>query len=138
MVVAALGRAAGRLLRTGAAVSGRRRAGGGVHIPPRYRQYPELTRAQVIQGEALCGFMWFWILWQFWHNSDMVLVRPARRPGAGGAGRAGRTPLTDLSPRDTSRIPMRRPGRTRSSAFPRTMRNSSTPVRLPSPLPARP
>ncbi|NXN81841.1 NDUB2 dehydrogenase, partial [Bombycilla garrulus] len=48
-------------------------AGGGVHIPPRYRQFPELTRAQVIQSEMLSGFMWFWILWQFWHNSDMVL-----------------------------------------------------------------
>ncbi|XP_056367275.1 NADH dehydrogenase [ubiquinone] 1 beta subcomplex subunit 2, mitochondrial [Oenanthe melanoleuca] len=73
MVVAALGRAAGRLLRAGAAVPGRRRAGGGVHIPPRYRQFPELTRAQVIRGEVLSGFMWFWILWQFWHNSEMVL-----------------------------------------------------------------
>ncbi|XP_016159377.1 PREDICTED: NADH dehydrogenase [ubiquinone] 1 beta subcomplex subunit 2, mitochondrial [Ficedula albicollis] len=41
--------------------------------PPRYRQFPELTRAQVIRGEVLSGFMWFWILWQFWHNSDMVL-----------------------------------------------------------------
>lgn len=58
-------------------------AGGGVHIPPRYRQFPELTRAQVIRGEALCGLMWFWILWHFWHSSDMVLVRPARRSGRG-------------------------------------------------------
>ncbi|XP_012424587.3 NADH dehydrogenase [ubiquinone] 1 beta subcomplex subunit 2, mitochondrial isoform X1 [Taeniopygia guttata] len=73
MVVAALGRAAGRLLRAGAAVPGRRRASGGVHIPPRYRQFPELTRAQVIRGEVLSGFMWFWILWHFWHSSDMVL-----------------------------------------------------------------
>ncbi|NXU95278.1 NDUB2 dehydrogenase, partial [Xiphorhynchus elegans] len=61
-----------------------RSAGGGVHIPPRYRQFPELTRAQVIRAEALSGFMWFWILWHFWHNSDMVLVSPAWR-GAGGA-----------------------------------------------------
>lgn len=63
-------------------------AGGGVHIPPRYRQFPELTRAQVIRGEVLSGFMWFWILWHFWHNPDMVLVRPARRPGLGGVGRS--------------------------------------------------
>ncbi|PKU36696.1 nadh dehydrogenase [Limosa lapponica baueri] len=48
-------------------------AGGGVHIPPRYRQFPQLTRAQVIQSEILSGFMWFWILWHFWHSSDMVL-----------------------------------------------------------------
>ncbi|NWZ77207.1 NDUB2 dehydrogenase, partial [Poecile atricapillus] len=48
-------------------------ASGGVHIPPRYRQFPELTRAQVIRGEVLSGIMWFWILWHFWHNSDMVL-----------------------------------------------------------------
>lgn len=60
-------------------------AGGGVHIPPRYRQFPQLTRAQVIQSELLSGFMWFWIFWHFWHSSDMVLVRPARRRG----GRAG-------------------------------------------------
>uniref|UniRef100_A0A8B9P7D1 NADH dehydrogenase [ubiquinone] 1 beta subcomplex subunit 2, mitochondrial n=1 Tax=Apteryx owenii TaxID=8824 RepID=A0A8B9P7D1_APTOW len=48
-------------------------AGGGVHIEPRYRQFPQLTRAQVIRSEALAGFMWFWILWHFWHSSDMVL-----------------------------------------------------------------
>ncbi|NXX29991.1 NDUB2 dehydrogenase, partial [Nicator chloris] len=48
-------------------------AGGGVHIPPRYRQFPELTRAQVIRSEMLSGFMWFWIFWHFWHSSDMVL-----------------------------------------------------------------
>ncbi|NWS58703.1 NDUB2 dehydrogenase, partial [Chunga burmeisteri] len=48
-------------------------AGGEVHIQPRYRQFPEITRAQVIRSEVLSGFMWFWILWHFWHNSDMVL-----------------------------------------------------------------
>ncbi|XP_039239119.1 NADH dehydrogenase [ubiquinone] 1 beta subcomplex subunit 2, mitochondrial [Pipra filicauda] len=75
MVVAALGRAAAaRLLRAGVAAPGRRRAGGGgVHIAPRYRQVPELTRAQVIRSELLSGLMWFWILWHFWHSSDMVL-----------------------------------------------------------------
>ncbi|NXU74436.1 NDUB2 dehydrogenase, partial [Oreotrochilus melanogaster] len=46
-------------------------AGGEVHIEPRYRQFPELTRKQVIQSELISGFMWFWILWHFWHSSDM-------------------------------------------------------------------
>ncbi|KAF1404999.1 NADH dehydrogenase [ubiquinone] 1 beta subcomplex subunit 2, mitochondrial, partial [Spheniscus humboldti] len=72
-------------------------AGGGVHIPPRYRQFPELTRAQVIRSELLSGFMWFWILWHFWHSSDMVLVRPARRragTGGRGLGRALTVPLS--------------------------------------------
>ncbi|NXS97218.1 NDUB2 dehydrogenase, partial [Jacana jacana] len=36
-------------------------------------QFPQLTRKQVIQSEILSGFMWFWILWHFWHSSDMVL-----------------------------------------------------------------
>uniref|UniRef100_A0A2K5JZA5 NADH dehydrogenase [ubiquinone] 1 beta subcomplex subunit 2, mitochondrial n=1 Tax=Colobus angolensis palliatus TaxID=336983 RepID=A0A2K5JZA5_COLAP len=48
-------------------------AGGGVHIEPRYRQFPQLTRSQVFQGEFLSGFMWFWILWRFWHDSEEVL-----------------------------------------------------------------
>ncbi|KAF5914497.1 hypothetical protein HPG69_016448 [Diceros bicornis minor] len=48
-------------------------AGGGVHIPPRYRQFPQLTRSQVIQGEFFSGIMWFWILWRFWHDSEAVL-----------------------------------------------------------------
>ena len=52
-------------------------AGGEVHIEPRYRQFPELTRSQVVWSEVLGGFMWFWILWHFWHSSDSVLVRPA-------------------------------------------------------------
>lgn len=56
-------------------------AGGGVHIEPRYRQFPELTRAQAVRSELLSGLMWFWILWHMWHSSDMVLVgapRPRR------------------------------------------------------------
>lgn len=63
-------------------------AGGEVHIRPRYRQFPELTRAQVIRSELLSGFMWFWIFWHFWHSSDAVLVRPPRL-GAGGSGGRG-------------------------------------------------
>ncbi|XP_057283839.1 NADH dehydrogenase [ubiquinone] 1 beta subcomplex subunit 2, mitochondrial [Pezoporus wallicus] len=73
MALASLGRSAGRLLRAGSGAVGRRHAGGEVHIQPRYRQFPELTRAQVIRSELLSGFMWFWILWHFWHSSDMVL-----------------------------------------------------------------
>jgi hypothetical protein len=49
-------------------------AGGGVHIEPRYRQFPQLTRSQVVQGEFFSAVMWFWILWRFWHDSDAVLV----------------------------------------------------------------
>uniref|UniRef100_A0A2K5CX45 NADH dehydrogenase [ubiquinone] 1 beta subcomplex subunit 2, mitochondrial n=1 Tax=Aotus nancymaae TaxID=37293 RepID=A0A2K5CX45_AOTNA len=48
-------------------------AGGGVHIEPRYRQFPQLTRTQVIWGETLSATMWFWILWRFWHDSEAVL-----------------------------------------------------------------
>ncbi|XP_053572234.1 NADH dehydrogenase [ubiquinone] 1 beta subcomplex subunit 2, mitochondrial [Bombina bombina] len=67
-------RAGSRLL--GGAVRKRpgvRNAGGGVHIEPRYRQFPELTKNQVLQAEILSGFMWFWILWHLWHDSDAVL-----------------------------------------------------------------
>uniref|UniRef100_A0A8B9VYE7 NADH dehydrogenase [ubiquinone] 1 beta subcomplex subunit 2, mitochondrial n=2 Tax=Anas TaxID=8835 RepID=A0A8B9VYE7_9AVES len=78
-MLASLGRCAGRLLRAGGTGNGlgtglgRRHAGGGVHIEPRYRQFPELTRAQAVRSELLSGLMWFWILWHMWHSSDMVL-----------------------------------------------------------------
>ncbi|XP_069759754.1 NADH dehydrogenase [ubiquinone] 1 beta subcomplex subunit 2, mitochondrial [Narcine bancroftii] len=49
-----------------------RRASDEVHIKPRYRQYPELTKNQVFQAEFLSGFMWFWILWHLWHDPDAV------------------------------------------------------------------
>ncbi|XP_071071414.1 NADH dehydrogenase [ubiquinone] 1 beta subcomplex subunit 2, mitochondrial [Dasypus novemcinctus] len=52
---------------------GVRHAGGGVHIEPRYRQFPQLTRSQVIQAEFFSAVMWFWIFWRFWHDSDAVL-----------------------------------------------------------------
>ncbi|XP_066489922.1 NADH dehydrogenase [ubiquinone] 1 beta subcomplex subunit 2, mitochondrial [Tiliqua scincoides] len=55
--------------RPGVATAPRRAA----HAEPRYRQFPELTRSQVITGEVLSGFMWFWILWNFWHDPDAVL-----------------------------------------------------------------
>nr|XP_009001214.1 NADH dehydrogenase [ubiquinone] 1 beta subcomplex subunit 2, mitochondrial [Callithrix jacchus] len=68
---------AGRLFRSGraraAGEGGVRHAGGGVHIEPRYRQFPQLTRTQVIWGETLSAIMWFWILWRFWHDSEAVL-----------------------------------------------------------------
>ncbi|XP_030072387.1 NADH dehydrogenase [ubiquinone] 1 beta subcomplex subunit 2, mitochondrial [Microcaecilia unicolor] len=50
-----------------------RNGSGDVHITPRYRQFPELTKSQVRQAHFLSGFMWFWILWHFWHNSEAVL-----------------------------------------------------------------
>ncbi|XP_057407804.1 NADH dehydrogenase [ubiquinone] 1 beta subcomplex subunit 2, mitochondrial-like [Balaenoptera acutorostrata] len=48
-------------------------AGGGVHIEPWYRQFPQLTRSQVIKAEFFSATMRFWILWRFWHDSDAVL-----------------------------------------------------------------
>ncbi|CAO2644286.1 NADH dehydrogenase [ubiquinone] 1 beta subcomplex subunit 2, mitochondrial [Lemmus lemmus] len=72
-----LGRIGGRLLRgcraRMAGDGGVCHAGGGVHIPPKYREFPQLTRNQVIHGEFLSSLMWFWILWRFWHDSDAVL-----------------------------------------------------------------
>ncbi|XP_045711521.1 NADH dehydrogenase [ubiquinone] 1 beta subcomplex subunit 2, mitochondrial isoform X1 [Phyllostomus hastatus] len=62
-----------RVLRARASGNGVRHAGGGVHIEPQYRQFPQLTRSQVIQAEFFSGTMWFWILWRFWHDSDAVL-----------------------------------------------------------------
>ncbi|XP_004594411.2 NADH dehydrogenase [ubiquinone] 1 beta subcomplex subunit 2, mitochondrial [Ochotona princeps] len=70
-------RAGGSLLRGGrvraAGGSGVRYAGGDVHIEPRYRQFPQLTKGQVIRAELFSATMWFWILWRFWHDSDAVL-----------------------------------------------------------------
>ncbi|XP_042533170.1 NADH dehydrogenase [ubiquinone] 1 beta subcomplex subunit 2, mitochondrial [Dipodomys spectabilis] len=75
--LAPLARVGGRLFRgrgaLAAAGGGVRHAGGGVHIHPRYRQFPQLTRSQVLQGEFFSALMWFWILWRFWHDSDAVL-----------------------------------------------------------------
>ncbi|XP_020853611.1 NADH dehydrogenase [ubiquinone] 1 beta subcomplex subunit 2, mitochondrial [Phascolarctos cinereus] len=57
----------------GYGLGGIRHAGGGVHIEPRYRQYPQLTKSQVFQAEMLSATLWFWILWHFWHDSDAVV-----------------------------------------------------------------
>ncbi|XP_015264802.1 PREDICTED: NADH dehydrogenase [ubiquinone] 1 beta subcomplex subunit 2, mitochondrial [Gekko japonicus] len=65
-----------RLLRarSGAGVAfGARRASSGAHGTFRYRQFPELSRSQVIKAEAISGAMWFWILWHFWHSPEAVL-----------------------------------------------------------------
>ncbi|XP_036994736.1 NADH dehydrogenase [ubiquinone] 1 beta subcomplex subunit 2, mitochondrial isoform X2 [Artibeus jamaicensis] len=73
-----------RGLRARLSGNGVRHAGGGVHIEPRYRQFPQLTRSQVIQAEFFSATMWFWILWRFWHDSDAVLEpgeRSSRRYG---------------------------------------------------------
>ncbi|XP_003791613.1 NADH dehydrogenase [ubiquinone] 1 beta subcomplex subunit 2, mitochondrial [Otolemur garnettii] len=76
-LVAPFVRVGGRLLRgcraPAAGGGGVRHAGGGVHIEPRYRQFPQLTRYQVVLGEVFSAGMWFWILWHFWHDSDAVL-----------------------------------------------------------------
>ncbi|XP_061571146.1 NADH dehydrogenase [ubiquinone] 1 beta subcomplex subunit 2, mitochondrial [Cololabis saira] len=50
-----------------------RKASGGPHIEPQYRQYPQLTNKQKFDSELLSGAMWFWILWHCWHDPDAVL-----------------------------------------------------------------
>ncbi|KAM9312915.1 NADH dehydrogenase [ubiquinone] 1 beta subcomplex subunit 2, mitochondrial [Gastrophryne carolinensis] len=66
-------RAGSRLLAAAARrQQGVRHAGGGVHIEPRYRQMVELTKSQCFKAELLSGFMWFWILWHFWHEPSEV------------------------------------------------------------------
>lgn len=50
------------------------RAGGGPHIEPQYRQYPQITKKQKLESELISGAMWFWILWHLWHDPDAVLV----------------------------------------------------------------
>ncbi|XP_037551583.1 NADH dehydrogenase [ubiquinone] 1 beta subcomplex subunit 2, mitochondrial [Nematolebias whitei] len=60
------------LLRRGPGRILRRKASDGPHIEPRYRQYPQLTKKQKFDAEFLSSFMWFWILWHFWHDPDAV------------------------------------------------------------------
>lgn len=50
-----------------------RKAGGGPHIEPQYRQYPQITKKQKLESELISGAMWFWILWHLWHDPDAVL-----------------------------------------------------------------
>lgn len=54
------------------------RASEGVHVNTQYRQFVPPPRFAVVIGEAASGFMWFWILWRFWHDPDEVLVRAVR------------------------------------------------------------
>ncbi|KAF0029954.1 hypothetical protein F2P81_019059 [Scophthalmus maximus] len=79
--MSSFGRALG-VLRTGTRLLGRgpqrittRKAGGGPHIEPQYRQYPQVTKNQKFQAEFISGAMWFWILWHCWHDPDAVLIR---------------------------------------------------------------
>ncbi|KAG8138289.1 hypothetical protein E2320_004193 [Naja naja] len=65
-----------RLVRPGGKLSPRpavRRASEGVHVNTHYRQFVPPPLFSVVLGEATPGFMWFWILWWFWHESDEVL-----------------------------------------------------------------
>lgn len=39
-----------------------------------YREAPKVTRYQVLVSEGMSGFMWFWVLWNLWHNYDELLV----------------------------------------------------------------
>ncbi|XP_071761856.1 NADH dehydrogenase [ubiquinone] 1 beta subcomplex subunit 2, mitochondrial [Centroberyx gerrardi] len=66
-------RAGTQLVRRGPQRIMTRKAGGGPHIEPQYRQYPQLTKSQKFQSELLSGAMWFWILWHCWHDPDAVL-----------------------------------------------------------------
>ncbi|XP_006268275.1 NADH dehydrogenase [ubiquinone] 1 beta subcomplex subunit 2, mitochondrial [Alligator mississippiensis] len=69
-MLARLSRSAGALRSGTMAMAARRHAG---HAAPRYRQFPEVTRRQVVLSELISGFMWFWILWHFWHSPDTLL-----------------------------------------------------------------
>uniref|UniRef100_A0A669B841 NADH dehydrogenase [ubiquinone] 1 beta subcomplex subunit 2, mitochondrial n=1 Tax=Oreochromis niloticus TaxID=8128 RepID=A0A669B841_ORENI len=50
-----------------------RKANGGTHTEPQYRQYPQLTEKQKFESELISGVMWFWILWHCWHCPDALL-----------------------------------------------------------------
>ncbi|XP_058272690.1 NADH dehydrogenase [ubiquinone] 1 beta subcomplex subunit 2, mitochondrial [Hemibagrus wyckioides] len=65
-------RAGVQLVRRGPQHSFIRKAGDS-HIVAQYRQLPQLTKRQKFRSELLSGFMWFWILWHCWHDSDAVL-----------------------------------------------------------------
>ncbi|KAK9400058.1 NADH dehydrogenase [Crotalus adamanteus] len=65
-----------RFLRAGGKLGPRpgvRRASEDVHVNSHYRQFVPPPQFSVIIGEAASSFMWFWILWRFWHDSDEVL-----------------------------------------------------------------
>ncbi|XP_031714896.1 NADH dehydrogenase [ubiquinone] 1 beta subcomplex subunit 2, mitochondrial [Anarrhichthys ocellatus] len=66
-------RTGSQLLRRGTQRITTRKASGGPHIEPQYRQYPQITKKQKFESELLSGAMWFWILWHCWHDPDAVL-----------------------------------------------------------------
>ncbi|XP_038594796.1 NADH dehydrogenase [ubiquinone] 1 beta subcomplex subunit 2, mitochondrial [Micropterus salmoides] len=66
-------RAGSRFVRRGPQRITTRKAGGGPHIEPQYRQYPQITKKQKFESELISGAMWFWILWHCWHDPDAVL-----------------------------------------------------------------
>nr|XP_042707773.1 NADH dehydrogenase [ubiquinone] 1 beta subcomplex subunit 2, mitochondrial [Chrysemys picta bellii] len=73
-MLGALGRTGGGLVRILRARDVRRAAGlRHAGDEPCYRQMPKVTRRQVIHSELLSGFMWFWIMWHFWHDPGSVL-----------------------------------------------------------------
>ncbi|XP_006821597.1 NADH dehydrogenase [ubiquinone] 1 beta subcomplex subunit 2, mitochondrial-like [Saccoglossus kowalevskii] len=38
-----------------------------------YRALPVPPRKHYWTGEAIMGLMWFWILWRFYHDPEMVI-----------------------------------------------------------------
>ncbi|CAG5927435.1 unnamed protein product [Menidia menidia] len=67
-------RTGSRLFKNGPGRITSRKASGGPHIEPQYRQYPQLTKKQKFESELISGAMWFWILWHCWHDPDAVLM----------------------------------------------------------------
>uniref|UniRef100_A0A8C8RFX8 NADH dehydrogenase [ubiquinone] 1 beta subcomplex subunit 2, mitochondrial n=1 Tax=Pelusios castaneus TaxID=367368 RepID=A0A8C8RFX8_9SAUR len=77
MLRSVVGRAGG-LVRVLRGRDGRRTAAGPrqCHAGPaeiRYREAGTPPRDQMIQSELLMGFMWFWVLWHFWHRLELVV-----------------------------------------------------------------
>ncbi|XP_061920745.1 NADH dehydrogenase [ubiquinone] 1 beta subcomplex subunit 2, mitochondrial [Entelurus aequoreus] len=62
-----------QLLRRGPQRIMTRKASGGPHIEPQYRQHPQITKKQTFEAELIGGAMWFWILWHCWHDPDAVM-----------------------------------------------------------------
>ncbi|XP_043944419.1 NADH dehydrogenase [ubiquinone] 1 beta subcomplex subunit 2, mitochondrial [Protopterus annectens] len=60
------------VLRQAGTKSGLRSAGSDSHVGPSYRQMPCVAKKPIFQAELLSGFMWFWILWHFWHTPEAV------------------------------------------------------------------
>ncbi|KAM5171475.1 NADH dehydrogenase [ubiquinone] 1 beta subcomplex subunit 2, mitochondrial isoform 1-T2 [Mantella aurantiaca] len=66
-------RAGGRLF--GAVVRkqpGVRHSGDSAHAEPAYRQIVHVSKSVHLRAEILSSFMWFWILWHFWHKPEDI------------------------------------------------------------------